>query len=393
MKEVAEKIEIGEREAIQNIIANVLKMGGAFSLWRKPNSTEKVLMICNSGSVELDEISLEESVPGFVFAPFDPSQKKIFLPADIVFRFSMGELQETNPDHRWWTTFDKRENEVPPKLKYHLKSGKDSSPSNYQELVQLGIKKIEEGELEKIVPSRFQEVTFAEDFDILQTFHTLCEKHPQAIVSLVSSTATGTWLGATPELLVSIDKNSKFKTHALAGTQPYHSSINVKSVAWTQKEIEEQAFVSRYIINCFKKIRVREYLEHGPKTVVAGNVMHLKTDYEVDMNEINFPQLGSVMLKLLHPTSAVCGMPLEPALNFLRKYEGYDREFYSGHLGPINFDNESHVFVNLRCLQLMESSARLYAGAGVTLDSNPEKEFLETEMKMRNLIVLIAPQS
>jgi isochorismate synthase EntC len=41
----------------------------------------------------------------------------------------------------------------------------------------------------------------------------------------------------------------------------------------------------------------------------------------------------------------------------------------------------------------MESSARLYAGAGVTLDSNPEKEFLETEMKMRNLIVLIAPQS
>jgi isochorismate synthase len=213
------------------------------------------------------------------------------------------------------------------------------------------------------------------------------------MVSLVSSTATGTWLGATPELLVSIDKNSKFKTHALAGTQPYHSSIDVKSVAWTQKEIEEQAFVSRYIINCFKKIRVREYLEHGPKTVVAGNVMHLKTDYEVDMNEINFPQLGSVMLKLLHPTSAVCGMPLEPALNFLRKYEGYDREFYSGHLGPINFDNESHVFVNLRCLQLMESSARLYAGAGVTLDSNPEKEFLETEMKMRNLIVLIAPQS
>ncbi|MFM7429679.1 MAG: hypothetical protein ACKO1F_07240, partial [Flammeovirgaceae bacterium] len=129
MKEVVEKLEIGEREAIQNIIANVLKMGGAFSLWRKPNSTEKVLMICNSGFVELDEISLEESVPGFVFATFDPSQKKIFLPADIVFRFSMGELQETNPDHWWWTTFDKRENNVPQKLKYHLKLGRDSSPS------------------------------------------------------------------------------------------------------------------------------------------------------------------------------------------------------------------------------------------------------------------------
>ncbi len=206
---------------------------------------------------------------------------------------------------------------------------------------------------------------------------------------MVSSPDTGTWLGASPELLVSIDANDKFKTIALAGTLPYQPEMNLKSVAWTQKEIEEQALVSRYIINCFKKIRVREYAEHGPRTVVAGSLLHLRTDYEVDMKEVNFPQLGSVMLTLLHPTSAVCGMPLDPALDFLHKNEGYDREFYSGYLGPVHFDGESQLFVNLRCVQVFENSARIYAGAGVTADSDPSKETEEVDMKIQTLNKII----
>jgi len=243
--------------------------------------------------------------------------------------------------------------------------------------------------MEKVVPSKFKEVDLPTNFDLLKTFYKICDRHPGAFVSLVSSPQVGTWLGASPELLVSIDAQDKFKTIALAGTLPYADGMNLKSVAWTQKEIEEQALVCRYIINCFKKIRVREYAEHGPRTVVAGNLMHLRTDYEVDMKEVNFSQLGSVMLKLLHPTSAVCGMPLEPALNFLRTHEGYDREFYSGFLGPVNFEGESSLFVNLRCIQLFEKSARIYAGAGVTADSDPTKEAEEVEMKIQTLSQII----
>jgi isochorismate synthase len=171
----------------------------------------------------------------------------------------------------------------------------------------------------------------------------------------------------------------------LAGTQPYTSETDLKSVAWKEKEIEEQAFVSRYIINCFKKIRLREYEEHGPRTTVAGNVMHLKTVYEVDMKATNFPQLGTVMLKLLHPTSAVCGMPFDIAFDFLKKNEGYNREFYSGYLGTIQINQQSHIYVNLRCMQVFENFVRLYAGAGVTIHSNPEKEFEETEIKMQTI--------
>lgn len=57
---------------------------------------------------------------------------------------------------------------------------------------------------------------------------------------------------------------------ALAGTQPASGENPLKSAAWTQKEIEEQALVCRYIVDCFKKIRLREYEEHGPKTIMQA---------------------------------------------------------------------------------------------------------------------------
>jgi len=81
----------------------------------------------------------------------------------------------------------------------------------------------------------------------------------------------------------------------------------------------------------------------------------------------------------------VCGMPLEKALEFLKENEGYQREYYSGYLGPININKESHLFVNLRCMQIFANKIRLYAGAGVTADSVADQEWIETEMKMLNL--------
>jgi isochorismate synthase len=114
-------------------------------------------------------------------------------------------------------------------------------------------------------------------------------------------------------------------------------------------------------------------------------VIHLKTDFDVDMVATNFPQLGTTMLTLLHPTSAVCGMPLQVSLDYIRKHEGYDRQFYSGFLGPLNIEGESCMHVNLRCMQLFANNAVLYAGAGVLADSDPDKEWAETEMKMNTL--------
>mgnify|MGYP002777232926 CR=1 FL=1 len=371
-----------ESEWLRCLIADALVHHHPFCLWKTPGKDEKNLIISVGGVKLVKEVSLEDSDPGFLLAPFQSESDKVFFPADLLYRFEGGNLISKIPDHLTQPSESARLNF------YQKAENSNKMGTDFKALVKKSIHAIDQGLFEKVVPSRFKDVPLQNEYPVLSIFEKLCHKHPHALVSLVSSPITGTWLGASPELLVSVSQN-KFKTVALAGTLPYTPDVDLKKVAWTQKEIEEQAFVCRYIINCFKKIRLRDYEEHGPKTTVAGNLMHLKTEYEVDLLNANFPQLGSVMLKLLHPTSAVCGMPLEPAQKFLLEHEGYDREFYSGFQGPINLKSESLLYVNLRCLQLLPGVARCYAGAGVTADSVPELEWNETEMKLENLYPIL----
>ncbi len=356
-----------------------------------PDRDEVYLAASQQGCRSLDDWSLEEIPQGFVMAPFDPSKPTLFLPADVLLTFQNDQLkvarglsedQAASLENMAAGTRPKFSLSAPLPLS-------PSDPSDYPALVARCIQAIGDKKFEKIVPSRYKDVPSSNTQGLVAMFHALCTKYPHALVSLVSSPETGTWLGATPEALVSINEHQIFRTVALAGTKPFVEGMDVRNVAWTQKEIEEQALVSRYIINCFKKLRVREYLEHGPRTSIAGNVMHLKTDYEVDMKAIRFPQFGSVMLRLLHPTSAVCGMPLETSLDFLKRHEGYDRSFYSGFLGPVGFDRGSHLYVNLRCMQVFENKFRFYAGAGVTQDSQPDEEWAETEWKMNTLASVV----
>jgi isochorismate synthase len=82
-------------------------------------------------------------------------------------------------------------------------------------------------------------------------------------------------------------------------------------------------------------------------------------------------------------------MPLESSLKFLVENEGYNRELYSGYFGPVKIQDQTNLFVNLRCLQVHKNGIQLYAGAGVTADSDPQKEFEETEMKMATLLKVI----
>lgn len=94
------------------------------------------------------------------------------------------------------------------------------------------------------------------------------------------------------------------------------------------------------------------------------------------------------LLKDLHPTPAVGGMPKDLAKNFILDNEGYDRSFYAGFAGYEN-ENESEFFVNLRCAKIYSNKINLYVGGGIMPDSIPENEWKETELKSRTIGDLI----
>lgn len=378
-----------QSELLDLLFLKGFSSGGSFALWRKPKSDRLEFLLDNEQNPSKVELAFEELPSGFIVHPFaDQEDKKaFFIKSSEYFSFSL-EQEIALPD--WIKPSNSISQEsIKSSIKKLLKekSGVSFSQNeiagektHYTSLVQRGIEAIEAGVLEKVVPARTKLIEISEDFDLGKTFLEMIKAYPNSFVNFFHIPTVGTWIGASPETLIKT-KEDHFFTMALAGTQPAIGENPLKSAAWTQKEIEEQALVCRYIVDCFKKIRLREYEEHGPKTIMAGNLLHLRTDFKVNMKATGFPQLGSVMLDLLHPTSAVCGMPRKEAHEFLQANEGFDRSFFAGFLGPVNIEGETAIFVNLRTASFKGAKAILYAGAGVTEESDPDKEWEETELK------------
>lgn len=379
--------------AIKAILATAVEFEAAVAIWRLPFQEKTHILIALDGFSKAIEPDLEALGKGFLVAPFINHNRAFFLKADWLDTWESDEimLQEPSIQNPSLELFFQKVrthlSNPSKKIAYHIAESipQIAEKEDFTKMVDLAVQEMQAEKYQKVVLSRCQKNDLSTDFEAGTFFQNLCKTYTNAFVSLVSLPKIGTWIGASPETLVSTDDKGIFRTVALAGTQPKPTDGNLKEVAWKQKEIEEQAMVSRYIINCFKKIRLREFEEIGPRTAAAGHLVHLKTDFVVDTQATHFPQLGTVMLSLLHPTSAVCGMPKTLAQEFILQHEGYDRSLYSGYLGVIGIEGNSHLFVNLRCLQLHDNKAFLYAGAGVTADSSPEKEWNETALKMQTM--------
>lgn len=369
---------------VETLIHSLITSKINFALYRLPQTENVKLIVGEEEIIELDQVNFEELTPGFVFAPYrNSSGKPLYIKANQIKDLKISEEN---------TSFDLYlEEKTGFDLGFSLESNKESDNKEvYLSEAHQVIEHIKAEEARKVVLSRKKNLGKIKESNYWVAFKRLCKNYPDAMISLVSIPKINQiWMCASPEILVSQDKNGIFKTMSLAGTQSAKDSngkdIEPIDALWSHKEIEEQALVGRYIINCLKKIRVREFEEEGPKTVKAGNLLHLRTVYSIDTKTIEFDNFSSIMLELLHPTPAVCGMPKEKAEEVIANVEKHDREFYSGYLGPIDIDLETHLYVNLRSIKVQDNQVYAYAGGGLLADSNPEKEWTETEIKMQTI--------
>lgn len=307
---------------------------------------------------------------GFVFAPFVENRKfrNIFIRADIYAPAkSIGSIKLPVPL--------KPVKRLPASVKLQA-----VSKAGYQEYVKKIRNAIRAGKLSKVVAARTDLKVKPRNFTPAKFFEKLSRKYPSAFVSLVYTPAYGLWIGATPEVLIEADEG-QFKTWSLAGTKA-NTPANAKT-PWGEKEKEEQKLVSDFIAKCFRKAGGKKPVIEGPVTVTAGNLLHLRTTFTY--TGIPLSHWQKVAAKL-HPTPAVAGLPRKKALSFVEKHELSLRAFYSGYLGPVNVEKSIRLFVNLRCAQVLDDKLALFVGCGITRDSDPEKEWMESKLKTETLL-------
>jgi isochorismate synthase len=367
------KILANKTNIVLSNLQDALKKGNPFVFYRKPNTTTINQLVQVDNTVCFLNNYHQK---GFVFAPFDSLESTIIFPlAKSIFsthEYQISTISQTNI----------------------LNSNLNSAKENHLALVTKGIDFIKKEQTPKIVLSR-KEILQKTTIDLIETFRNLLNKYPTAFVYIWFHPKVGLWLGATPETLINT-KNNNFKTMALAGTQQYKGNIDVE---WQEKEIQEHQFVTDFIVAELSKIAIKTTVSKT-NTVKAGNLLHLHAAISGRLKDKS--QIGN-LIKALHPTPAVCGLPKEKAKAFILENENYNREFYTGFLGELNFEvdkrqkknnlrnienhaynfkeTQSNLFVNLRCMQVKNKEISIYIGGGITKDSNPKKEFLETVAK------------
>lgn len=323
-----------------------------FVVFRKPNESTIHGFLQQT---DILRISTDFNTSGFVFSPFvEDADKTVWMYEDEC------EIIESD--------FKEYAYDLSLKTYHKSSAGKEKHIS----IIEEAISALKIGDLQKVVISR-SELIEIDNYMPIGWFQKILNLYKNAFCYCWYHPKVGMWLGASPETLISLNKTS-FETVALAGTMPF---IGSEKVVWGIKEKEEQQLVVDSILKGLKL--VTRQVESGITTTQkAGVLLHLKTKI---FGELKASNGVKVLVEVLHPTSAICGLPKGESKKFILEKENYKRSYYTGYLGSFSKEGNTHLFVNLRCMQIHSTSVQIYVGGGITALSNAEAEWEETVNK------------
>ncbi len=264
------------------------------------------------------------------------------------------------------------------------------APDRYEAAVARATERIRSGGLEKVVLAREVVVDAPAAHDVAALYGAIRELFPSCFC-FCCGTAEGSFLGASPELLIRRE-GAGAATVALAGSTRRSADPAVddhlgERLLRSAKDRSEHAIVARRIERALRAHSIWVASEPEPQVVRVANIQHLATPVHA---QLSHPRSAVELAGLLHPTPAVGGEPSEAALAAIAELEAMDRGWYAGPVGWMDASEDGEMCVALRSALVRDRRAHLYAGAGIVADSDPASELAETELKLDALLPLLA---
>jgi isochorismate synthase len=256
----------------------------------------------------------------------------------------------------------------------------------WKETVRQTAADIAAGKFRKVVLARAVTVSSDSEFVVERALQRLEENYPGAIVFAINR-GESCFCGATPERLVRLH-SGVVQTMALAGSMargstPQEDEELGAKLFNSAKDRVEHAVVVQMIREAFATVCDEVEAPSEPQLLKLKNVQHLHTPVTGRlMEDKSILQL----VEQLHPTPAVGGMPLQPALKAIREREQLDRGWYAAPVGWLDRRCEGEFAVALRSALIKGREATLFAGCGIMGNSNPEAEYAESSLKMRVML-------
>jgi isochorismate synthase len=241
------------------------------------------------------------------------------------------------------------------------------------------------GRLDKVVLARRVDLRSDIAIDIGATLRRLVGASAESTVFAIAR-GEAVFLGASPERLVRTEGRDA-RTVAIAGStrrgaDAAEDDALARALLADEKEREEHEVVVRMLRDSLAPLCDDLDVAPAPRVIRLRTVQHLCTDVTARTSD----RAGILSLVgVLHPTPAVGGQPRTVALDLIRDQERLDRGWYAAPLGWLDRDGDGEFIVALRSGVVSGDRASLFAGCGIVADSEPDREWEESRMKLRAL--------
>jgi isochorismate synthase len=369
--------ELNHSDSMLKTIRVCLDKNLNFAVYRLPRKSVITLIIQKDQELtELGNLAGDFPEKGFLISPFSRNS------GDLTYLIRPDYILRDEVSTRQFNEIDS----IPAFFVNGLEKHTQQETLKDDYILQIGniLSRIKAAEFEKVVLSRVRSIEGAYKNELTDIFHLLCETYPDAFVYLLCVKGN-CWTGASPEPFL-CSAEGELCTVSLAGTRPFNKgSLDIRN--WNTKELLELDYVTRHIEKVLLDFSVAGFKKNGPYIARAGNLLHLRTDFSFSVQSAG-NRLPS-LINALHPTPAVCGMTSGKAMDFILHTEKHSREYYTGFLGPVGIDDLMQLYMNLRCMKVLDDKLLLYIGGGITHDSIPEDEWEETEIKADTLLSVL----
>ncbi|MRH44780.1 isochorismate synthase [Aquibacillus halophilus] len=262
-------------------------------------------------------------------------------------------------------------------------------PVGWKELVRRATNDIKEEKADKIVLAREMRVTFEKKANISPILSKLTKAQTNSYIFAFEN-SDSCFLGATPERLVRVEDQHLLST-CLAGTAPrgknkeedYQIGLDLLRDV---KNREEHEFVVKMIRDAVTACCIDVDVPSQPVLYPLKNLQHLYTPVKARLKS-EYTIIDVV--KRLHPTPALGGLPKVKSLEYIRENEELDRGWYGAPIGWLDAYKNGEFAVAIRSALIQGTEASLFSGCGVVKDSDPEAEYQETNIKFTPMLSVL----
>ncbi len=258
---------------------------------------------------------------------------------------------------------------------------------NWARIVNHATAKMHDGELDKVVLARMCQIRFSNPVNIVRALDYLGDAYPDTFRFLFEPEPHNAFYGATPETLVKVQGRTVY-ADALAGTVKRGDTLGEDAALADQiltdpKERREHDYVVQGLREHLAPFVDSLQADDAPGVLKLSNVQHLYTPVSGMLND-DYGVLP--LVSVLHPTPALGGQPRHIAGTLIQTLEPITRGWYAAPIGWLDSRGDGHFGVGIRSAVSRGGTVWCYAGAGIVSESQPEREWAETDLKFRPML-------